>query len=352
MSRCRSAAPSTRRWAMRATTPATISPDYGELSGVYWVWKNETKADLIGVCHYRRYLIDEEERLFTKEKLSALFSEYDILTSKKLRLEFPYAYGFVENHSKKDLDAACEAVSALYPAFYPLFAQRLQERLTTFGNLMICPRPLFGEYCAFLFPIFSYMDPLLDLDSYDDYHKRLYGFLSEFLLMVWCEYRGLRVLECKVGLVGEKKETGSATARLWEKLYEIGRAENSADVRGLIDDAKRGFLALHEQRPDILMEASDIHGYLHLCLQALSIAEHEWEQNGRLSFPLDLYGEQLMRYMEKLNRALIRTARGCAAKEDAAVLADPALSREALTVSLRLHCPETDPEAFIARHFS
>ena len=32
---------------------------YGELTGLYWLWKNYSDVDIIGICHYRRYFSGE-----------------------------------------------------------------------------------------------------------------------------------------------------------------------------------------------------------------------------------------------------------------------------------------------------
>lgn len=302
---------------------------YSELTGIYWVWKNVTDADYVGICHYRRYLLNDAGFVFTNGELQSLLQDYDILTSKRLTLNFSYAYGFGENHSPEDLAVASDVIAELYPDFYPLYARRLQENHTYFGNMMLCSKALFDEYCAFLFPIFHAMHPRLALDDYDDYHKRLYGFISEFLLMVWCEYRHLRVKECKVGLIGEKKETKETIDRLLNYLHE-------EDIAG----AKAYFLSVKEKRPDILMEASDIDGRLHLCLQIISTCEYELATQNRIHLPLKQSSESLFASFSQLNRISTilsspTESTRCLTSEDIALLST--YSDDAIAISLQLY---------------
>lgn len=313
---------------------------YSELTGVYWIWKNVTDVDYVGVCHYRRYLLNDRGLIFTKAELEHLLEEYDMLTSKKLTLNFSYAYGFGENHSPRDLAVADEVIRDLYPDFYPLYHKRVQENQTYFGNIMICSKQCFDAYCQFLFPVFEQMHQRLDLSSYDDYHKRLYGFLSEFLLMVWCEYQKLRIKECKVGLIGEKKET-KETIRLLADYF------SRKDIAG----AKEYFLSVQQQRPDILMEASDIHGHLHLCLQAISTAEYEQDAYGKILLPIDLPFGELMELLSSLNATICRLRVPHQEVErnrsTAALLANPLLSDYAIAISLLLYCPVPEDRALI-----
>ena len=60
---------------------------------------------------------------------------------------------------------------------------------------------------AGLFPYLPRWKTDLSGDGEDAYHKRVFGFISEFLLLVWVTVQGLSVCECKVGMIGEKAET-------------------------------------------------------------------------------------------------------------------------------------------------
>ena len=47
---------------------------FSELTGVYWLWKNYRDADILGVCHYRRYFITEDGRLYGQQDIEKLLS--------------------------------------------------------------------------------------------------------------------------------------------------------------------------------------------------------------------------------------------------------------------------------------
>lgn len=238
---------------------------YSELTGFYWIWKNYHEDDFIGTCHYRRYLINQEEKVFTKEEYEKLLSEYDLITTLRVKLNNSYHVGFSANHNVKALDMTGEVIKEKYPEYYDNFCRLVNANETYFGNMIVTSHVLFDEYCEWLFSIFTEVQKRINLDTdEDDYHKRVFGFISEFLLLVWTTTKKLKVCECKVGMLGEKAETRELKERLATYFKE-------RDVQG----AKSLFLATLEKRPDVLMEASDVTGELKLSMQVIATVEQE-----------------------------------------------------------------------------
>ena len=205
---------------------------YSELTGHYWLWKNCRDVDYIGTCHYRRYLINEQEKVLTKKEYEYLLQNYDLITTKRVMLNNSYHYGFSANHNIKALDCTGEVIRDIYPQYYDAFITMVHQNETYFGNMFVTSKEKFDKYCEWLFTIFAEVENRMDLDTDEDsYHKRVLGFISEFLLLVWVRVNQLKVFECKVGMLGEKAET----RELKEALAEYFRKK---DIEGRI---KYGF---------------------------------------------------------------------------------------------------------------
>ena len=308
---------------------------YSELTGVYWVWKNYHDADNVGICHYRRFLVNDAGKLFTEAEIESLLSRYDLITTKTLTMRYPYYDGFSHNHNLADLEVALKVVKELYPGYYDTFHTMVHKRDTWFGNIMICKKVLFDEYCSWLFPIFFEMEKRIDVENYDDYHKRVYGFISEFLLYVWATVKNLKVYQCKVGMLGEKAETKelkTALAGFFEKK----------DIEG----AKQYILKALEKRPDVLMEASDLDGKLKLAMQVITTCENEYKSYGGCILDKEKDFERLISYFRKLNEIVERIRCGDMTKEDEMLLKERLVdgfwvTEIALEISILLMCSES-----------
>lgn len=270
------------------------NPYYSELTGLYWVANNCHDADIKGSCHYRRLLINENGKAYTEPEIERILSQYDLMTTKTLTLRSSYYDGFSADHNQKDLDLAGEVLKQKYPEYYDTFQYLVHRNETYFGNMIICKAELFDAYIAWLFSIFFEMEPKMDFTGYDDYRKRVYGFISEFLLKVYCEVNHFKVHESMVGMVGEKKETIEVRARLSEYI-----------MKKELSQAKEYFYQISEKRPDILMEASDVNGELKLAMQIISTCEHEYELYGSSILDQICDYQELKRYFEIINRMTV-----------------------------------------------
>ncbi len=314
---------------------------YGELTGVYWVWKNIRTSDYVGICHYRRYFCTEEGRILNEEDYLSILKDYDIITSKKLKLNFSYFDGYASDYNIFDLVTTGEVIRQMYPAYYDTFERLVHDRGTYFGNMMVSSKELYDEYAEWLFAIFAEVEKRIDPSGYDDYHKRVYGFISEFLLLVWAEVKGLKVYECKVGMTTEKYETKQMKERLADYFAQ-------GDLAG----AKEYFLSVLEKRPDVLMEASDITGELKMSMQVIAVCELERQTYGESV--LDRIREkhqketadrekifaELMHYFDRLNE----TVNDCKVKQpsesDIQFLKREKVSGIAIEASARLFITE------------
>ena len=73
-----------------------------------------------------------------------------------------------------------------------------------------------------------------------------------------------------------------------------------------VDLAKKIFLETREKRPDVLMEASDITGELHLCMQIIATAGEERNHGETMILERENDFGRLMEIFSKLNRLVSR----------------------------------------------
>ena len=312
-----------------------LNPYYCELTGMYWIWKNYHEADYIGICHYRRYLINENDSIFTEPQLTALLQKYDIITTKLLTLPGSYYNGFSANHHSKDLIATGEVLKEKYPEYFDTFDELVHGPHTYFGNIFITSKENYNRYCAWLFDILFEVQKRTDFTGYNGYQKRLFGFLSEFLQTVWIRYNNFSVHECMVGMVGEKYET----RKLKEQMAAYFENRNYTA-------AKNCFLENYQKRPDVLMEASDVTGELRLCMQIISTCEFEDEAYGRCILDIFRDYHSLIEYFNRLNTAVTNYINGYANAETLAFFEqNESITPVSVEIAVRLFCKDASKQA-------
>lgn len=313
---------------------SALNPYFCELTGMYWLWKNYHACSSIGICHYRRYLTNENGCIFTQPQLEKLLGQYDIITTKLLTLTCTYEQGFSENHHQKDLLATRDVVKEKYPAYLKTFDALLHGTHTYFGNIFVTSKENYDSYCAWLFDILFAVQKRTDFSGYNNYQKRLFGFLSEFLQTVWMTHHKLRTYECMVGMSGEKYETRvlkQTLADFFAKRDYIG--------------AKNYFLQCYQKRPDVLMEASDVTGELRLCMQIISTCNFEDDLTHRCILDDIRDYDSLIRLFHRLNEAVMRFAAGSPTESDALFFRQtPGISKTAVEIAIKIFCKDSSKQ--------
>ena len=220
-----------------------LNPYYAELSGLYWLWRNYHDVDNIGLCHYRRYFINQDKKIMTMNECEELLENVDVIVAvaerEKDRIKRP-VYSIVRN-----------VIGYMYPSYLPAFERSCNHTKGTFGNLFVMRRDQLDDYCEWLFSILSETAGSLDFDSFDDYNKKILAIISEELLGVYIDGHGLKAYECKAGIFGEKNET-----------TELKQALKYLIDQGKYIEAKELYDGVLKQRPDLILESSDLSGEL------------------------------------------------------------------------------------------
>ena len=237
---------------------------FGELTGMFWAWKNDVTSDYIGLCHYRRYFLNEDGTFMEEKDFSRIFEQYEAITSKTAVCDHSYYESFCQSHNAKDLDAVKNAIAALCPEYLPDYEKAMAGKTHYWGNLFVASAPVFKDYCQWLFTILLEASEEIHPDNYDLYHRRVYGFLSEQLLMVYLRHNRIRTYEARVGITADKAESHELKLAMQELIKE-----------GNIHEACELFRKYTQVRPDVMLELSDLNGDLRYIRTLLFLMEYE-----------------------------------------------------------------------------
>lgn len=172
--------------------------DYCELTGLYWMW-NDSDADIIGLCHYRRYLKSDSGKLLQKNDIIDYLNDYDIILPKKAKLIKKTYWETYKNHYLSDaLTITRQVIKDIFPEYLSTFDEILSQDAFSNYNMFIMPKKRLNDYCSWIFPILNEVENRINVDDY----PRVLGLISEAILNVWVKYNELKVKECEVYYLG------------------------------------------------------------------------------------------------------------------------------------------------------
>lgn len=183
--------------------------NYCELTALYWIWKN-SNDDIVGLEHYRRMFLNDnigEIGLLNEDEILFILNNYDIIVptlfNNKTRTVYQH---YVEDHKKRDIELAQNIINSKYPEYNSSFNQVMNGKYEYGFNMMITRKDILDEYSQWLFDILFDLENIIDISKYDEYQKRIYGFLSERLFNVWLKYKKYNVKENVIANLLNSKE--------------------------------------------------------------------------------------------------------------------------------------------------
>lgn len=203
--------------------PENISyknPHFCELTGLYWMWKR-SKEDYLGLCHYRRYFTDDNGHILDNSStVLDMLHDYDIILPQ--RVPDMYEGLSAKEHFSKSHDVTVwnkvkKIISINYSDYLKDF-EWFEGQTTGYSyNMMITKKSLLNKYCEWLFSILFQLEKQVDIEKYDPYNQRMFGFVSERLMNVWVQHNSLRVRELPVCFAEDR----SIIQKIRTKIYKI-----------------------------------------------------------------------------------------------------------------------------------
>ncbi len=207
---------------------------YSELTVAYWVMKNanRTQADAWGLCHYRRYFIEDKYKLFFKKRsryyyrtsqkildniltpqlyntLQQLLSEHDIIVQRPTwaRKEKGIIYNIKDAytvcHVKEDYDATMQVVIEKFPEFKDSIESYGQLKVMSYNNMMIARWDVWDNYLHFLFTVLNEVQHRINMHR-EGYQTRVFGFMAERLHNLFIYHHQLKAAHLTLGLFEDK----------------------------------------------------------------------------------------------------------------------------------------------------
>ncbi len=185
--------------------------NYCELTCHYWVWKNLKDINIVGLNHYRRYFdfgksfsrfapdrsFISVDNFLSKQyqfpNLEKLFVDFDIILPNTRNYPYSMATQYANFHIAEDWNIMKEVIMELSPEYIPAFEKTMEHRnYSSNYNMFITKWKYFDEYSGWLFKILFEVEKRCKIPL-NLIQSRIFGYMSERLINVYCEYKHLRI---------------------------------------------------------------------------------------------------------------------------------------------------------------
>lgn len=178
---------------------------YCELTGMYWAWKNISDADIIGLCHYRRYFdfhsfgndwapysIKDTDQFPMMDRsiptgILDKVRKGAVVIAKPTNCQLSIMADYCCIHNSDDFKVLHRIVCETQPdqikrAFFKvMYCSNTRPSY----NMFIMRKDDFDSYCQWLFDLLSNVERQIDITHYSAKQRRIFGYMGERLFKVW-----------------------------------------------------------------------------------------------------------------------------------------------------------------------
>ena len=199
------------------------NPNYCELTGLYWAWKN-LRSDWLGLVHYRRHFSaflspDSKRRVASGEFLLNMLGRCPVILpmERNYFVETNYTQ-YVHAHNARDLEVVRKVIAERSPDVLSAYDESMERTHGHRFNMFVMRRDLADAWCDWLFGVLFELEARLDISGYSSNDARVFGFVSERLLDPWMQTNGIPYASLPVANLESQHWPKKAAAFLGRKL--------------------------------------------------------------------------------------------------------------------------------------
>lgn len=197
------------------------NPNYCELTTLYWAWKNlPPDVEYVGLNHYRRYFklgwaperteALSAEQILTKVQpmtvadIEKFLGNNDVILAKRNVYPHTVMNDYILCHITEDFTILTNILKQKYPEYSRTYDKFMasNNKYSPY-NMFIMKRHDFDNFCKWVFDILFEVEKHVRLSPYAA-QRRVFGYMSERLLNVYCLHNKLKIKYTPVYFVYEK----------------------------------------------------------------------------------------------------------------------------------------------------
>lgn len=217
---------------LRDNTGENISSEntqYSELTGYYWIWKNQPDVDIVGIEHYRRHFIRHDaeidnythtEDILTAEEIENYLKDNDFILPVHESLANTSVYDLYVICFHEQADDIVKWMSRYFkdqPNYLNAVYEYMSHNSLYRGNMLITTKSEFDRYCETMFSMIDYLKDNMVVKP----NSRVWGYITELFPMIYMMANNKRFVEVDVAIDDQDWETKKAKVHTTQKNEEL-----------------------------------------------------------------------------------------------------------------------------------